>query len=191
MPPRVFFSFHYDDVASFRANVVRNHGLLRDTGTAGFIDASIWEDAELHGDNSVMRLIDSGLQNTSVTCVLIGTLTWQRKWVRYEVMKSYDRGNRLLGVHINGVRDRFQRAYTNGGNPFSYLGFYVGNNGWLTYSEKNNGQWETYSRLASKDSRFSREFLGKGYTLSGWVPCYDWVTQDGYNNFASWVESAK
>ena len=49
MARRVYFSFHYEDVITFRANVVRNHGLTKEVGTSGFFDASIWEDAELHG----------------------------------------------------------------------------------------------------------------------------------------------
>ena len=49
MSKRVFFSFDYEDVKTFRANVVRNHSVIKESGTAGFFDASIWEDAEKHG----------------------------------------------------------------------------------------------------------------------------------------------
>ena len=50
MAKQVFFSFHYDDVKTFRANVVRNHGFAKPSGReAGFFDASIWEDAKGHG----------------------------------------------------------------------------------------------------------------------------------------------
>jgi hypothetical protein len=34
--PRVFFSFDYEDVETFRANVVRKHGLTKETGESGF-----------------------------------------------------------------------------------------------------------------------------------------------------------
>src|SRR6266446_9625031 len=118
MARRVFFSFHYDDVKTFRANVVRNHGIVKkDTEEVGFFDASIWEDAKRHGDAAVKRLINSNVENTSVTCALIGTETWQRRWVRYEILKSYDRGNKLLGVHINGVKDKYQQTYAQGRDP--------------------------------------------------------------------------
>lgn len=60
MAKRVFFSFHYDDVKTFRANVVRNHGITKPE-EAGFFDASIWEDAKRHGDAAVTRLINSNL----------------------------------------------------------------------------------------------------------------------------------
>lgn len=115
---RVYFCFHYDDVETFRANVVRNHSITKDTGEACFFDASIWEDAELHGDAAVKGLINRSLENTSATCALIGSETWRRRWVRYEIFKSYDRGNKLFGVHINGVKDKYQQTYAQGRNPF-------------------------------------------------------------------------
>ena len=38
MAKRVFFSFHYQDVIDFRANVVRNHWLTKsDREDAGFL----------------------------------------------------------------------------------------------------------------------------------------------------------
>ncbi len=187
----MFFSFHYDDVISFRANVVRNHGLTKETGQAGFFDASIWEDAELHGDAAVKRLIDSNLENTTVTCVLIGSNTWSRKWVRYEIMKSYDRGNALFGVHINGITDKNHQTFSQGSDPFKYLGFYIDKYGKRDdYQEIKNGNWVTYLDLKAGVKNYDEKFWNKGYQLSDWVPCYDWVTQDGYNNFANWIENA-
>ncbi len=56
MAKRVFFSFHYEDVKTFRVNVVRNHSITKGVGEAGFFDASIWEDAELHGNYAVKIL---------------------------------------------------------------------------------------------------------------------------------------
>ena len=46
MARKVFFSFHYDDVVSFRANVVRQHGFFKGNQEAGFWDNSIWEEAK-------------------------------------------------------------------------------------------------------------------------------------------------
>ena len=192
MARRVFFSFHYEDVKTFRANVVRNHSLLKEVGTAGFFDASIWEDAELHGDDSVKRLINSNLINTSVTCVLIGSETWQRRWVRYEILKSYDRGNKLFGIHINSIRDKNNQIFTKGINPFDNLGFYINSQGGVSnYQDRNGADWKTYNDLTPTINNFDRKYWNKGYRLSEWIPCYDWVAEDGYNNFATWVESAK
>lgn len=193
MAKRVYFGFDYDDVKSFRANVVRNHDLLkRDVEGVGFYDASIWEDAELHGADAVKRLINTNLENTSATCILIGTRTWQRRWVRYEIMKSYDRGNLLLGIHINGITDKNQQKFAQGKNPFTQLGFYINDSGRLTYYERDDaGEWQVYQDLPSKSTSFDRKYWGKGYTLADWVPCHDWITDNGYQNFPTWVENAK
>jgi hypothetical protein len=100
MARRVFFSFHYQDVIDFRANVVRNHWLLKeDHDDAGFFDASLWESSKARGPDSLKRLISNGLEGTSVTCVLIGSGTFARPWVRYELLKSLKRGNKIVAVH--------------------------------------------------------------------------------------------
>ncbi len=192
MGPRVFFTFHYEDVKTFRANVVRNHDLTKETGDAGFFDASIWEDAKKHGDTSVKRLINSSLENTSVSCALIGTETWRRRWVRYEILKSYDRDNSLVGIHINSVPDKNRQTFPQGLNPFDYLGFVVSGDGkQLTYWEHDGAGWNTYQDLPTKTVNISQQHWGKGFKLSNWVPCYDWISGDGYNNFPTWVDSAK
>jgi hypothetical protein len=180
-------------VKTFRANVVRGHGLTKeDAQEAGFFDASIWEDAERHGAASLKRLINSALENTSVTCALIGTETWERRWVRYEILKSYDRGNSLFGIHINSVRDKNEKTFLQGKNPFDFLGFVVSEDGkTLTYYEYDGAKWAVYQDLAPKAANFDQQHWGKGFKLSAWVPCYDWTSGDGYKNFATWVENAK
>ena len=103
MPRKVFFSFHYDDVT--RANVVRNSDQItrRYRKGARFYDMSLWEEAKKQGFRAVTRMIDEGLHGSSVTCVLIGQHTWQRPYVRYEILKSVARGNGILGVRIQDV----------------------------------------------------------------------------------------
>jgi len=192
MGRRVFFSFHYEDVKTFRANVVRNHDLTKETGDAGFFDASIWEDAKRHGDAAVKRLVNSSLENTSATCALIGTETWRRPWVRYEILKSYDRNNVLFGIHINSIPDKNRQTFPQGPNPFAFLGFVISEDGKkLTYCEHNGAGWSVYQDLPPKATNFDRQYWGKSYKLSGWVPCYDWTAGDGYTNFAAWLDSAK
>ena len=94
MAKRCFFSFHYQDVIDFRANVVRQHWVTKpDRQAAGFFDASIWQSATRMGDPSVKRLINGALEGTSVTCVMIGSQTHARKWVRYEILKSFRKGS--------------------------------------------------------------------------------------------------
>jgi len=166
--------------------------MTKETDEAGFFDASIWEDAKLHGASSVKRLIDSNLENTSVTCALIGTETWKREWVRYEILKSFDRGNSLFGIHINGVRDKNRQTFPNGNNPFDYLGFIVSDDGTShMYYTHDGSSWSKYEELATKKTNYPREHWGKGFKLSTWVPCFDWEAGNGYENFPTWVEKAK
>ena len=103
MARRVFFSFHYDDVT--RVNVVRNSDQIRHryATAARFYDKSLWEEAKKQGPLAIKRMINGALDGSSVTCVLIGQHTWQRPWVRYEILKSLARGNGILAVHIHDV----------------------------------------------------------------------------------------
>ena len=104
MARRVFFSFHYErDV--WRVNVVRNSGAIEGVSAAGFHDSSLWEEAKRHGDDAVKKLIDSGLHASTVTVVLIGAETASRKYVSYEVEQSVARGNGILGIRINNIKD--------------------------------------------------------------------------------------
>ena len=110
MAKRVFFSFHYQDVADFRANVVRNHWTTKvDREAAGYFDASVWESAKMQGDIALKRLINGALENTTNTCLLVGSETYARPWVRYELLKSFVRGNHLFAVHINNIKGKDQR----------------------------------------------------------------------------------
>src|SRR5438046_2389562 len=105
MPRYIFFSFAYDDVKNFRVNVVRNSWLLNNNQET-FIDGSMWEKAKAKGPAYIKRLIDSGLNQTSVTAILIGSTTANRRWVNYEIIKSFERGNGILGIHINRIKGK-------------------------------------------------------------------------------------
>ena len=191
MARRVFFSFHYQDVIDFRANVVRNHWLTKpDREAAGFFDASIWEDAKKESDLALKRLINSEVQNTTVTAVLIGSDTYSRRWVRYEIIKSMAKGNKILGVHINGTRGKNGRTKVLGPNPFDYLGYRYSDDGKKLHPyEYKNRRWVQYGdhdpyHLETTAPQVKR---GKLYKLSLNRPVYNWATNDGYNNFSKWV----
>ena len=190
MAKRVYFAFHYDDVKNFRANVVRNHWLTKDDREdAGFFDASIWEESKKKGDIALKRLINGGLDNTTITVVLIGSDTYSRRWVRYEIMKSLARGNKLIGVHINGIKDKDKMTKLNGPNPFEYLGYKYSDDGTVLYLyEWKNGQWVKYADLDSYSiKQVDLANRGKFYQLSKTKAVYDWVLNGGYNNFAKWI----
>lgn len=116
MARRVFFSFHYErDI--WRVNVVRNSGAIEGVAAAGFHDASLWEETKRRGDDAVRKLIDTGLEGTSVTVVLIGAQTAQRQYVSYEISKSISRGNGLFGIFIHNIKDKSGRSDAPGEVP--------------------------------------------------------------------------
>lgn len=188
MAKRCFFSFHYQDVIDFRANVVRNHNVTKDDN-GGFFDASIWESSKRQGDIALKRLINGGLNNTSMTVVLIGSQTYARRWVHYEIMKSIERGNGVIGIHINSIRDRYSNVKVQGPNPFDHLGLEISADGLRgTPTIWNGTQWVYYQDLgAFQIGQQSSDRRGKHLQLSTWLSTYDWVTDNGYDNFGNWI----
>lgn len=103
MARRVFFSFKYKDVS--RAMVVRNSWVTQGRQAAGFIDAADFEEVKRKGDRAIQNWIDKQLERTSVTVVLVGAKTCGSRWVKYEIQKSIERGNGLLGIDISKIAD--------------------------------------------------------------------------------------
>jgi len=131
MARRVFFSFHYKrDI--WRANEVRHTWVTKeDIEDADYIDAADFEKVERQGEEAVKRWIDSQLEGTSVTVVLIGYETHTRKYVGYEIEQSYKRGNGLFGIYIHNLKDKDGRTDFKGKNPFDT--WYITRNGQKIY----------------------------------------------------------
>jgi len=115
MARKVFFSFHYADL--WRANVVRNSGMIEGYAVAGFHDASLWEETKMKGEAAVRHLIDAGLDGTSVTVVLLGAETANRQWISYEIERSIARNNGLLGIRIDAIKDQYGKSGVSGPMP--------------------------------------------------------------------------
>lgn len=120
-PPRrdavrnVYFSFHYSDI--WKVNQIRHRGVVIGPKTAGFSDKSLKEEAKSKHEAALKRLIAEGLDGTSVTVVLIGRETADRRWVKYEIQQSLKRGNALLGIHLSRVKDQEGRLARRGRVP--------------------------------------------------------------------------
>jgi MTH538 TIR-like domain (DUF1863) len=189
MAKRAYFAFDYEDVSDFRANVVRKHNFTGGVEKAGYFDASVWEEAKKKDPEALKRLINSELEYTSVTAVLIGSGTWARRWVRYEIFKSIERGNRVIGVHINTIPDKNRLTKPLGSNPFDNLGLIIDTNGRRAKPTEWNGQqFAPYQDLKTFDiEELPQSERGHHWTLSRWLRTYDWVANDGYKNFPSWI----
>ena len=138
MAHRTFFSFHYErDVT--RASVVRKSSQFKPNIEPEWIEAGIWEEAKTKGPDAVRRLITNALKNTSVTAVLIGAKTSERKWVKEEISQSEARGNGLFGIYIHNIKDLNGNTDLKGTNPLpsKYTTYdWVNNDGY-----SNLGKW--------------------------------------------------
>ena len=189
MARRVYFAFHYQDVIDFRANVVRKHNALISTERAGYFDASIWEDAKKEGDIALKRMINSELKNTSITAVLIGSQTYARTWVQYEIFKSIDVGNVLLGIHINSIKGKDKKKKRAGPDPLNYCGLRVSDDGMTgTPIVWKTDKWYYFQKLDGFSIREQPEkYRGKSVKLSAWFSTYDWVGDNGTEKFKDWI----
>jgi len=104
MARRVFFSFDYKYV--FKVNKIRSMPKIIGSAAAGFQDASLWEEAKRKGDKEIKRLINKGLENTSVTVVCVTYGTVSRKYINYEIEKSLEKGNGLVAIQIHHLKDK-------------------------------------------------------------------------------------
>jgi hypothetical protein len=189
MAKRIYFAFHYDDVINFRANVVRKHNFAEGVESAGYYDHSIWETAKSTNPLALKKLINSELQNTSLTVILIGSAAWARRWVRYEIFESIRRSNRVFGIHINSIRGKDEKTKPLGPDPFNNLAFEFSADGTVAKPvEWINGGWHYNSDLAPYTTPQRPESeRGKSIRLTRWCFTHDWVGDQGYENFESWI----
>lgn len=115
MARRTFFSFDYRQV--WKVNQIRNAPNIIGTAAAGFQDASLWEEAKKKGAREIMKLIDKGLENTSVTVVCVTRGTVGRRYIKYEIAKSLERGNGLVAVQIHHLKDQQRNTEAPGEIP--------------------------------------------------------------------------
>ena len=194
MARRTFFSFHYQPDVS-RAWVVRNSWVTKvakgEREDAGFFDSSVFEAKQHESDDSLKRFLREGLVNTTVTCVLVGTNTNYRRWVRYEVFRSFMRGNGLLAIRIHSIQDLGKKTAAEGPNPFQNVAFTVANDQ-VTFREYMTNGWQPARDVGSIPLADVAYNLGgrDNHTFATVFPIYDWDTGDGFNRMGDWIELA-
>ena len=127
MARKVFFIFKYKEDVS-RAMVVRKSWVTQGKEAAGFIDAADFEELEDQGDTAIKNWIDDQLDGTSVTVVLVGEKTCGSRWVKYEIKKSIEIGNGLLGIDVSKIRDLQGNTSKRCGRIPKGYSFYLWNN---------------------------------------------------------------
>jgi hypothetical protein len=114
MARRVFYSFYYKE-DNWRAAQIRNIGVIEGNQPVSDND---WEKVKRGGDDAIKRWINDQLNGRSCTIVLIGSNTAGRKWINYEIVKSWNEGKGLLGIYIHNLKDKDGKQSTKGRNPF-------------------------------------------------------------------------
>jgi hypothetical protein len=191
MPRRTFFSFHYKrDV--WRAKQVRNSWVTKpDRESSGFFDSSVFESKQRTSDEALKRFLREGLKGCGVTCVLSGNQTAYRRWVRYEIVRSFRVGKGILCARIHAQKNSKGMVDSPGPNPLDHLAFRVTGDR-VRFLEKRNGAWRSYTDapgMALKDVRYN---LGgrDNHTFAVLFRTYDYKADGGYNNLGSWIETA-
>jgi hypothetical protein len=159
MARRVFYSFHYVPDCQ-RAAKVRNMGIIEGNRPA---TDNEWETIMRGGGAAIERWIDGQLNGKSCTVVLIGSLTAGRKWINYEIGKSWNSGKGVMGIYIHGLSNLAGYTSTKGANPF-----------------------DTFTMDRDRSTRLSS--IVRTYDPLGWDSAerYNYIR----NNFAAWVEAA-
>lgn len=117
MTRRAFYSFHFHP-DNWRASQVRNIGAIEGNSPASDND---WETIKRGGEAAIARWIDSQLSGRACTIVLIGSATAGRKWINYEIRKSWNDKKGVFGIYIHRLKDRNGQQAVKGQNPFDYF----------------------------------------------------------------------
>jgi hypothetical protein len=111
---KVFYSFHFIP-DNWRAAQVRNIGVIEGNTPVSDND---WEEVKKKGEKAIQEWIDGQLKGRSCTVVLIGENTAGRKWIEYEIKKSWDNGKGLVGIYIHNLKNSEGQQSEKGKNPF-------------------------------------------------------------------------
>lgn len=123
MVRRCFYSFQYKP-DNWRVSQVRNIGTLEGNKPAPDND---WETVKGGGDTAIKKWIAAQMKGRSCTVVMVGSNTADRKWINHEIIRSWDEGMGVVGIHIHGLLNKDGNTAQKGNNPFDYIGY--GNTG--------------------------------------------------------------
>ncbi|MBP8115612.1 MAG: TIR domain-containing protein [Chitinophagaceae bacterium] len=117
MARQVFYSFHFQP-DNWRVSTIRNIGVIEGNRPATDND---WHTIVNRGEQAIRNWIDEQMRSRSTTIVLVGSQTAGRKWVNYEIEKSWNNKMAVLGINIHNIKDRFGNNSYQGVNPFSLI----------------------------------------------------------------------
>jgi hypothetical protein len=119
MARKCFYSFHFKP-DNARASQVRNIGVVE--GNQPVSDNN-WETVTKGGDDAIKKWISGQMSGKTCAIVLVGTGTANRKWINHEIVKAWDDGLGVVGIHIHGLKNLGGETATKGSNPFDFIGY--------------------------------------------------------------------
>ncbi|MBH0072237.1 TIR domain-containing protein [Pseudoalteromonas sp. NZS127] len=115
----VFYSFHFgNDV--MRVQQIRNIGSIEGNAPT---TPNEWETLKRTGKKAVENWIDQNMKYKRCIIVLIGSETAQRPWVKHEIIKAWNDGKAILGIHIHNLKCPRNGVSCKGVNPFELIKF--------------------------------------------------------------------
>jgi hypothetical protein len=203
---KVYFAFSFADV--LRVNNLRQIGKVgpRESRNARtFYDRSIWERRRITNDEGLKNLMRNGVQYSSAVCVLVGTDTWDSRWVKYEIARAVIDGRGLFAVHINSLDHHVRRVPDPlGYNPLHLMGVSRHLNGEFHLWENSvviknietgelGWEWQPYEDYTVAIS-LPRYIAGVGVQhvmpLSWVTRQYDFIVDAGTKNLGAWIDAA-
>ena len=97
---RVYFAFDYNRDL-YRVAGAHKLPKIVSRAAGGFENSIVWQRAKRRGLAEIHGLIDDALIKTSVTVVFVGLMSFYRTYLDYEVERSLEWGNGLVGIRIN------------------------------------------------------------------------------------------
>jgi MTH538 TIR-like domain (DUF1863) len=119
MARKCFYSFHFKP-DNWRAATVRSIGSIEGNPPASDNE---WESITSGPDNEqkIQNWIAGQMKGKTCTIMLVGSDTANRKWINYEIVKTWNDGLGLVGIYIHGLKDRHGLESSKGQNPFDFI----------------------------------------------------------------------
>jgi MTH538 TIR-like domain (DUF1863) len=111
---KVFYSFDYERDA-IRVQQVKKMGVLAGQPV---LTSNRWEEVTGGTKQGIRRWIDAQMADKSCAVVLIGRRTSEREWVKYEIVKAWNDGKGVVGIHVHNLADMNRLQTSKGSNPF-------------------------------------------------------------------------
>lgn len=156
---QVFYSFHYNP-DSWRASQVRNIGVVEGNKPAPDND---WETITNTGGDAIKKWINEQMKYRSCTIVLVGNKTANRKWINYEIIKSWNEEMGIAGIYVHGLKNSQGQIAEKGTNPFDSITFKNGkkmSEVVKCYNPTGNNSKERYDWISKYISAIADEAVG-------------------------------